>query len=158
MQDVLAKPFTKDGMIRILKKNLHHLLRNPPMELMTQSEGPVLTSAGGYTSSASMNNAAMQQNMSMKFDTTPIQSPSTSTSWNSPGMQPHASPTMAQDGGYLAAGSGNPMAMTPGGTQRPPPPQQQQYAGMQNMSTGRPIGRMPDGMQDRTGEKRQRLY
>ncbi|KAK8088322.1 response regulator [Apiospora hydei] len=56
-----------------------------------------------------------------------------------------------RSGGYLTAGSGGPMAMTPGGTQRP-----QQYAGgMIPAMSGQQMGHMPD---DGPPEKRQRLY
>jgi len=163
MNDVLAKPFTKDGMVRILKKHLVYLLKNPPQEdeLLQQGgmPGPSVSSTG-YTSAAGMAgighlggpSSMGGSSGSVKFETTPIQSPSTTASWHSPAQMTHASPNM--DGAnYMAAGGAAPMVMTPGGTQRgnfstgPPPP-------MSNP----PIRAVPEAMAEDRPEKRQRLY
>ncbi|KAI0017105.1 HSF-type DNA-binding-domain-containing protein [Xylariomycetidae sp. FL0641] len=163
MRDVLAKPFTKEGMIGKLRKHLAHFLRNPPPpETMMDSIYP----NGGTPNPPPTPGTYPNQGMGMaplsatssgpvaKFETTPIQSPATSASWHSPNQMPHASPTISQDqGGYLAAGSGSQMALTPGGTQKP------QYANVMMQQMGGPQ-RMGDGMQRQDGppEKRQRLY
>ncbi|KAI0114234.1 HSF-type DNA-binding-domain-containing protein [Hypoxylon sp. NC0597] len=161
MRDVLAKPFTKEGMIGKLRKHLANFLRNPPpesmMESMYQNGTPGQPPTPGPYSNQGMGMAPLSATSSGpvgKFDTTPIQSPATSASWHSPSQIPHASPTMAQDQGYMGAGSGQQMVLTPGGTQKP------QYANamMQQMSV--PPQRVPEGMQRSEGppEKRQRLY
>jgi osomolarity two-component system, response regulator SKN7 len=167
MNDVLAKPFTKEGMIRILKKHLTYMLKNPPLageEGTTPNGGPSLPagSTPSYSGSAGMTLAPGSGHPSMtaggpvKFGDTPIQSPATTSSWHSPTQNiSHTSPGM--DGGYLApmsAGQGQ-MVITPGGTHRPPYP-------------GTPTGPMPPGgmarMHDGMGrvderpEKRQRMY
>ncbi|KAH8164237.1 hypothetical protein CIB48_g3997 [Xylaria polymorpha] len=156
MRDVLAKPFTKEGMIGKLRKHLASMLRNPPAEGMMDT---VYSNAGsgqpptpGPYSNQGMGMAPLSATSSgpvTKFDTTPIQSPATSSSWHSPSQLPHPSPTIGQEhGGYLAAGSGTQMVLTPGGTQKPQFP-----AGMiPQMGTSQ---RMP---LDGPPEKRQRIY
>ncbi|KAK8050284.1 hypothetical protein PG994_012014 [Apiospora phragmitis] len=157
MRDVLAKPFTKEGMIGKLKKHLPNFLRVPPTEAMEQmysngGAGQPPTPGPYPNPNLSLPMSAASSGPIGKFETTPVQSPSTSTSWHSPAQLPHASPNMGQDqGGYLTAGSGGPMAMTPGGTQRP-----QQYAsGMIPAMSGQQMGHLPN---DAPPEKRQRLY
>ncbi|KAK8125819.1 uncharacterized protein PG998_001578, partial [Apiospora kogelbergensis] len=158
MRDVLAKPFTKEGMIGKLKKHLPSFLRNPPsdsvMEQMYSNGGAGQPpTPGPYANpNLSLPMSAASSGPIAKFETTPVQSPATSTSWHSPAQLPHASPNMAQDQGYLTAGSGNPMAMTPGGTQRP---QQFVGGGMMPAMSGQQMGPIPD---DGPPEKRQRLY
>jgi osomolarity two-component system response regulator SKN7 len=157
MRDVLAKPFTKEGMIGKLKKHLPTFLRNPPsdsvMDQMYSNGGAGQPPTPGPYANPNLNlpMSAASSGPIAKFETTPVQSPSTSTSWHSPAQLPHASPNMAQDQGYLTAGSGNPMSMTPGGTQRP----QQYPGGMMPSMSGQQMGHMPD---DGPPEKRQRLY
>ena len=165
MNDVLAKPFTKDGMIRILKKHLPYLLKNPPPadsdELMGGPiHAPQPVSTPGYTSSSTMSMGGplgptgIATSSAVKYETTPIQSPATTTSWHSPGQMGHAQTSPHMDsGGFLAgAVNGQQMVLTPGGTQRPtfqggPPPQ----------ISNPPIRGMPDMGDDRPG-KRQRVY
>lgn len=197
MNDVLAKPFTREGMVRILKKHLAKLLKNPPPPGQAPDDlaspgvqhGPNASYANAMAAQAQMtmqqqivaNNAAaaqahiqaaqnqhMQQQMQapgpqVKFEGTPIPSPTTSSSWHSP-SQMNSQTSSAMDGGggggggYMSAVGSGPMALTPGGTQRPP----QQYMGQGGQvlpQIGTPtLGRMPDimGGDDRP-EKRQRM-
>ncbi|KAH8887074.1 hypothetical protein GQ53DRAFT_750253 [Thozetella sp. PMI_491] len=170
MNDVLAKPFTRDGMIRILKKQLRNMLRDPPPpglgdDIMPNSgplgPGPTVPAQGPYAGQGAMNMTPMGGSQPMagggvvKFEHTPIQSPSTTASWHSPGQMSHTSPNL-DSGGYMSAVGSGPggMVLTPGGTQRP------QYA---NIPQGPPptMGRPPDimsGHADDRPEKRQRLY
>lgn len=154
---MLAKPFTKEGMIGKLRRHLASMLRNPPAEGMLD---PIYANGGsaqpptqGPYSNQGMGMAPLSATSSgpvTKFDTTPIQSPATTSSWHSPSQLPHPSPTMGQDhGGYLAAGSGSQMVITPGGTQKP------QYAGNMMPQMAASQQRMP---LDGPPEKRQRLY
>lgn len=197
MNDVLAKPFTRDGMLRILKKHLTRMLKD-------QAQGPIGLGADDAAQAVGgpgpgppggphhqHQNAGYGQpppGMTMggsdprvKFEQTPMPSPTTTASWHSPSamqqphtqqqqQQHHASPSLDQNGGggggYLnAVGSGpGGMVLTPGGTQRPPT--QQQYAGyMQAQAAGPPPPnlRMPESIGGGIGgddrpEKRQRLY
>lgn len=215
MNDVLAKPFTREGMVRILKKHLCKLLKNPPPPGQAPDDlaspgvqhGPNASYANAMAAQAQMtmqqqiaaNNAAaaaaqqqvhmqqaaqsqhMQQQMQapgpqVKFEGTPMASPTTSSSWHSPSQQQqmnsHASPAMdgghggggggaGGGGGYMSAVGSGPMALTPGGTQRPPPPQYMGQGGQVLPQIGTPtMGRMPDvmgGGGDDRPEKRQRM-
>lgn len=138
---MLAKPFTKDGMMRILRKHVSHLLKNPPQDEI--SVGP----HGGP-----MPNLGIPPGMNpqVRVDT-PGQSPATTSSWHSPG-QIHQSPNVSNmEPGYAMA---NPqqMVMAPGSAQRANFPNQGLPPGMQQM-------RVSEGMAgDDRPEKRQRMY
>jgi osomolarity two-component system response regulator SKN7 len=155
MRDVLAKPFTKEGMIGKLRRHLAPLLRNPPpegiMDNIYSNGASAQSSTQGPYSNQGMGIAPLSATSSgpvAKFDTTPIQSPATTSSWHSPSQLPHPSPTIGQEhGGYMAAGSGSQLVLTPGGTQKP------QFAAIVPQMAG--SQRMP---LDGPPEKRQRLY
>jgi osomolarity two-component system response regulator SKN7 len=138
---VLAKPFTKDGMLRILRKHVSHLLKNPPQEDLAVGPGGPMQAALGVPPG---------MNPQVRVDT-PSQSPATTSSWQSPGQIHQQSPHVATiEPGFM----GNPqqMVMAPGSAQRANFPPQGLPPGMQQM-------RVPDGMGgDDRPEKRQRLY
>lgn len=168
MNDVLAKPFTRDGMVRILKKHLTYMLKDPQPQGLGPDDpsqavgapgpGPPASSQGFAGPPAGMTIATMAGGTQVKFEQTPIQSPATTASWHSPGQMQQTSPNL--DGsGYMNAqiGSGpGSMVLTPGGTQRP------QFTNQVPTHLGAPtLNRMPDGMVglgDDRPEKRQRLY
>jgi osomolarity two-component system response regulator SKN7 len=166
MNDVLAKPFTKEGMTRILKKHLPYMLKNPPLageEGTTPNGGPAGPTPG-YSGPSGMSMAPVAGHHGMsaggpvKFSDTPIQSPATTSSWHSPTQNmSHASPGM-DSGGYLGHHMSGPgqghMVMTPGGSQRPP------YPGTPGPMPPGAMSRMHDGMGrvDDRPEKRQRMY
>ncbi|KAI2631193.1 HSF-type DNA-binding-domain-containing protein [Xylaria nigripes] len=157
MRDVLAKPFTKEGMIGKLRRHLSNMLRSPPaegmMDTMFPNGGSAQPPTPGPYSNQGMGLAPLSANSSgpvTKFDTTPIQSPATSSSWHSPSQLPHPSPTMGQEhAGYLAAGSGSQIVLTPGGTQKP------QFTSSMIPQMAAASQRIP---LDGPPEKRQRLY
>ncbi|ORY68256.1 HSF-type DNA-binding-domain-containing protein [Pseudomassariella vexata] len=160
MRDVLAKPFTKDGMIKKLQKHLPGFLRNPPAdavaETMYQNGAPPgqPPTPGPYVNPGPMSLPIPAASTGVaKFDTTPVQSPATSTSWHSPGQIPQQSPNLAHDQAYLNAGSGQVMSLTPGGTQRPFP------GSMMPAMGGPPGSRMAESVSASEGppEKRQRF-
>ena len=159
MNDVLAKPFTKEGMVRILRKHLPYLLKNPPPPGSTDDLGgvPGAGPPSGYVNASNMGGMGPMQTASslagVKFETTPIQSPATSSSWHSPGtsQMQHASPNM--DGGYMPNPAGvNPVAVN--GAPRPNfpggPSPGMGHAALRGIVEGMP--------QDDRPEKRQRLY
>lgn len=173
MNDVLAKPFTKDGMVRILKKHLTYLLRDPPPPGTTGMPSEDLDHAGGRSGTPSaggsqsyhgqtvmnlshMVGPPMAGGPTVKFEQTPIQSPATTASWHSPNQMSHTSPHL-DTGGYLGAVGSGPgsMVLTPGGTQRPQYP-----TPTVPPSTTPVIGRMPDDMSqgDERPDKRQRIF
>ncbi|KAL1881164.1 hypothetical protein VTK73DRAFT_4611 [Phialemonium thermophilum] len=166
MNDVLAKPFTKDGMVRILKKHLPYLLKNPPPP---GSTGDDMGQAGAQQNSNSQYNSAgmsmgqmaapaamSSAGQQLKFEGTPIQSPATTSSWHSPSQMSHTSPAIDSSGYMTGVGNGQNMMLNPGGTQR------SQYGNQVVTQVGTPtMGRMSDGMggmADDRPEKRQRLY
>lgn len=173
MNDVLAKPFTKDGMVRILKKHLTYMLRDSPppgtvmgSEDIVQNGGTPVSAAPGSTQSfggpATMTLAHMVGPMATggpgKFENTPIQSPATSASWHSPNQMTHTSPQM-DGGGYMNAvsnGNGG-MLLTPGGST-----QRTQFPPTQSIPQGSTstLGRMAEdlGHGDDRPDKRQRIF
>lgn len=82
MNDVLPKPFTKEGLLGMLEKHLGHLKKMPNgMEPMV----PHSASSIPQTSAA----------QSLKDESSPNQSPSTISNWQSPGHFQGISPTAA---------------------------------------------------------------
>ena len=82
MNDVLPKPFTKEGLLNMLEKHLGHLKHLPDgMEPMAPHTGSSIhqTSSG----------------QSLKDESSPAQSPSTISNWQSPGQFTGISPTHA---------------------------------------------------------------
>lgn len=134
---MLAKPFTRDGMIRILRKHLTRMLKDPssagPLsDDMSQTvagagPGPPTSNQGGGGGGYGPAGMAMAGNPQVKFEHTPIQSPSTASSWHSPGQMHQTSPSL-DGGGYMSAAVGGPgagMVLTPGGSQQQQQQQQQ---------------------------------
>ena len=77
MNDVLPKPFTKEGLLNMLEKHLGHLKKMPDgMEAMVPQ--PMNQNSGGH---------------SLKDESSPNQSPSTISNWQSPGNFNGISPT-----------------------------------------------------------------
>ena len=93
MNDVLPKPFTKEGLLNMLEKYLGHLkLRPDGLEMMPNSASTVTHSSA---------------NQSIKDEASPGQSPSTASNWHSPGQFSGISPTLANPArGFMQAVSG----------------------------------------------------
>lgn len=159
MNDTLAKPFTKEGMIKVVKKYCRHLLKNP---IAVDIEPPM---TGLNVQVPQYDNVPTPVNgTSMKFESnTPMHSPSTSGSWHSPSQQlAHASPNL--DAGYIATAGGPmgvsapQMVMTPGGSFAPQMGTTQPQMGTPQLGTPQ-LSRMPGEMGG--GEptaKRQRMF
>ena len=82
MNDVLPKPFTKEGLLQMLEKHLGHLKKMPEgMEAMTPHPAPTIPQSSAT--------------QSLKDESSPVQSPSTISNWQSPGQFPGISPTVA---------------------------------------------------------------
>lgn len=82
MNDVLPKPFTKEGLLQMLEKHLGHLKKIPDgMETMVP-----------HAPSSMPQSSATQ---SLKDENSPTQSPSTIANWQSPGQFQGISPTHA---------------------------------------------------------------
>lgn len=80
MNDVLPKPFTKEGLLHMLEKHLGHLKKMPDgMEpMMPPSASSIAHGSAGQ---------------SLKDESSPNQSPSTISNWQSPGQFQGISPT-----------------------------------------------------------------
>lgn len=173
MNDILAKPFTRDGMVKILKKYCGHMLKNPEAHAHELETNGTAAAPFSAAPSASTPTFALSAN-NMKLETTPINSPATSTSWHSPGtMMQQASPNI-ETGGYITTSgvhvsAGGPQmsqmvkAQAPVGTMQAPPggggggmpPQQGSYGAPQLQNPNSARGhRMPEMGAE---EKRQRL-
>jgi osomolarity two-component system response regulator SKN7 len=158
MNDVLPKPFTKEGLLSMLEKHLGHLKKHPaqPLEM-----NPVHASA--------------PTKRSYKSDDSPATSPATVSNWNSPGpvgVSPASGP--AEDS-YLHpahnnAGPGHaPYVMPPQAGMPPPSVQAPMYAGASLPAGGlgprpmiqqhrRGISDISGGLPDMGDAKRQQLY
>lgn len=80
MNDVLPKPFTKEGLLQMLEKHLGHLKKIPDgMEAIVP-----------HAASSMPQSSATQ---SLKDENSPTQSPSTISNWQSPGQFSGISPT-----------------------------------------------------------------
>lgn len=80
MNDVLPKPFTKEGLLQLLEKHLRHLKKVPDgMETMTPRIAPTMPQSSAT--------------QSLKDESSPNQSPSTISTWQSPGQFSGISPT-----------------------------------------------------------------
>lgn len=143
MNDVLPKPFTRDGLLNMLEKHLPQLKQIPGgMEPMAPHAGPPMPqSSNGH---------------SLKDESSPTQSPSTVSNWQSPGQFSGISPTQAgPPHQYMHP-------MHAGYSQEPSPVQYQSPhmplgAPPQQMQHRRQISEM--GAEDMSGErKRQRMY
>ncbi|MCJ1436460.1 kinase-regulated stress-responsive transcription factor skn7 [Xylographa pallens] len=79
MNDVLPKPFTKEGLLNMLEKHLSHLKKMPDGIDMVPNTASTIT----HSSNA----------QSVKDESSPGQSPSTISNWNSPSQFSGISPT-----------------------------------------------------------------
>ncbi len=147
MNDVLPKPFTKEGMLRALEKSLARFKKSyvsPPSNLQTMNP------------SMNLNMAHMSASQSLKDEQSPGRSPS--TSWQSPNNMSGGSPSTVSTGGYSHNMSGGYTMTTPTHTQPQGPGSYQAPP----MSAARAAPRrvsdiLPDGADDRP-DKRQRMF
>lgn len=166
MNDVLPKPFTKEGLLHMLEKHLAHLKQ--PAHGLEMVPPP---SAGLHPGST---------RTSMKEEESPAKSPATGSTWNSPAQVPGVSPVASTAGdnveyaGHPAQQMGhmysvqNPMQqvnpMTGGGGMQQYPPQQQGLVppGQQRQTSGqhrRQISDISGGPEDaNAAAKRQQMY
>jgi osomolarity two-component system response regulator SKN7 len=163
MNDVLPKPFTKEGMLRILEKHLSAFKKNPSFP----NSAPMQHPSGFVTPNQSqaplgLNMGQLSAAQSLKDDTSPGKSPATATSWQSPNQLPGTSPITAQ-GGYMQQPTNGAYTMTPTHQNHPQFPTQnpamaaprgapQQHRRVMSDMTGGPV---PD---DHPDAKRQRMY
>lgn len=103
MNDVLPKPFTKEGLLAMLEKHLSHLKKSSGGG-MEQQRLPM----GAPSASMTQGEPVASSRQSLKDETSPGNSPATaSTNWNSPvqpnhGMSPMGQAPMSSEG-YISA-------------------------------------------------------
>lgn len=87
MNDVLPKPFTKEGLLNMLDKHLGHLKKSDTGFKLTNTPQGLTHHGGGH---------------SVKGESSPAASPSTMSNWNSPnqfsGISPSATGPYMQQG------------------------------------------------------------
>ena len=109
MNDVLPKPFTKEGLLSMLEKHLSHLKNHPggPMDPMGAPPPPL-----------------SKATRSLKSEESPATSPATASNWNSPNNFSATSPASQQADDAYSYGVQN--HTTPGSYHvqpgMPPPP------------------------------------
>jgi len=114
MNDVLPKPFTKEGMLRALEKHLPGFKKNAQPQFPPSS----MAHAGGFVAPPhaplGLNMGQLSATQSLKEESSPGKSPATATSWHSPNQLPGASPIGAPQG-YMQQpiGDNRAYAMTP---------------------------------------------
>ncbi|KAG9892295.1 response regulator, partial [Aureobasidium melanogenum] len=135
MNDVLPKPFTKEGLLSMLEKHLGHLKKSP-----SQIDG-VTTGAPPPLVQVAAKNA-------LKAEESPATSPATVSNWTSPGTGLGMSPAASDAAGneYSMGVAGHPSAPYHMQTGMPPPsmPSQVSYGGSpRGMPPG--LGPQPGG-------------
>lgn len=95
MSDVLAKPFIREGMQRMLRKHLPHLLATPaPPAPSTDSPYAEVQPDAALNGEMQPEAALATGHMAMKFEGTPIESPAGQAgAWGSPGGMTSQSPS-----------------------------------------------------------------
>lgn len=164
MNDVLPKPFTKEGMLRSLEKHLPQFKKNALYPPTTQVPHPAgfATPGPGQQPPLGLNIGQLSAAQSLKGENSPGKSPAAAPSWHSPNQMTGASPINAP-GNYMQQqplGDNRQYTMTPTHPHAqsgfPAPPNQ-------GMAAPRP-GPHRRVMSDMTGgpddhpEKRQRMY
>ncbi|KAF2088433.1 response regulator, partial [Saccharata proteae CBS 121410] len=150
MNDVLPKPFTKEGLLQMLEKHLAHLKK--PVHDMDAMVPPAVQQPLPHSSNRP----------SLKDEDSPAKSPTTGSNWNSPGQIPGVSPvgsTVADE--YMATVPGHPVPYGVANAMQ---------AGMPYSATPQmPIARQPppqhrrqiseiSGGEDMNNPKRQQIY
>jgi osomolarity two-component system, response regulator SKN7 len=143
MNDVLPKPFTKEGLLNMLEKHLGHL-KKPDFDMIPQSASTMAQHSTAH---------------SIKDESSPAHSPSTMSNWHSPSQFSGISPGGA--GGYMPPGNQYPMDQ--GGMQTYDsfsPAGKWHYLTCDNSAQRRPISDMAGGPVDdlASDPKRPRIY
>lgn len=155
MNDVLPKPFTKEGLLQMLEKHLAHL-KKPGMDAMVppavQAPQPIPQSSN---------------RPSLKDEDSPAKSPATGSNWNSPSQLPGVSPvgsSVADEYMNTVPGHPGPYGVPPGaaplqaGMQYNTSPQMAMGARQQANQHRRQISEISGGDDMNAPNKRQQMY
>ena len=167
MNDVLPKPFTKDGMLRALEKHLPQFKKTTtfstghPQPAGYVSANQISAGANQTHPPLGLNMGQLSASQSLKDETSPGKSPATaSSSWHSPSQIPNQSPIGTGPANYMQQPSmrESPYGMAPQpGFQAGPnqvmaaPRSQPHRRVVSDISGGPPPEEHPD-------TKRQRMY
>jgi osomolarity two-component system response regulator SKN7 len=163
MNDVLPKPFTKEGMLRALEKHLPQFKKNAQFPPSSMPHAGGFVTPGPTHPPLGLNVGQLSAAQSLKEEASPGKSPATATSWQSPNQLQGASPIGAPSN-YMQQqmGDNRPYTMTP---THPHPqssfPAQQTQGSMGNPRTAphrRVMSDMTGGAPEDHSEKRQRMY
>lgn len=146
MNDVLPKPFTKEGLLQMLEKHLVHLKK---------------TSIEGMAAPQPLSTARQV----LKEEESPAKSPATTSNWNSPNQIPGVSPVNSNvTDEYLHAVQGHPAQYAvnpmPGGLAYNTSPQIQLQTRQQQQAVGhrRQLSDISGGEDVNNPAKRQQMY
>lgn len=147
MNDVLPKPFTKEGLLSMLEKHLQHLKKQSGGRLEVMQPPPLNSAKRG-----------------LKNEDSPTTSPATGSNWNSPSNLTGTSPngSMSADESYMQTGSyiqpglqqARYATAAPGALAMPPRQQPNLQAGLHR----RGISDISGGPEMATDAKRQQIY
>lgn len=157
MNDVLPKPFTKEGLLQMLEKHLAHLKK--PGHAMDTMVPPAVQAPQPLPPTSNR--------PSLKDEDSPAKSPQTGSNWNSPGQMPGVSPvgsSVADE--YMGAVPGHPgpYGVPPGaaplqaGMQYNTSPQMALAARQQSNQHRRQISEISGGDDMNAPNKRQQMY
>jgi len=113
MNDVLPKPFTKEGMLRALEKHLPQFkkpVQFPNSAAMAHPNG--FATPNQSQTPLGLNMGQLSATQSIKDESSPGKSPITATSWHSPSQLPGQSPLGNPPANYMQQPNG-PFNMTP---------------------------------------------
>ena len=174
MNDVLPKPFTKEGMLKALQKHLPGFLKDAPPQPHPQYQNQAQLSQPGGDFSTSISGqpplglsmGQLSANQSLKDETSPGKSPATASSWQSPNQIPGPSPIGNGPVGFMQQQPmQQPMRDHYGGMTPTHPHPQSGYPPPQNPSLGsRRVPPHKRVMSDMTGgpeehaDNRRRMY
>lgn len=161
MNDVLPKPFTKEGMLRALERHLPQFKKQNSF-----SQNAQMTHPGNFGSAQqplNMNLAQLATSQTIKDPNSPGKSPATASSWQSPVQLSNPSPSVNPPGNFMAMNAG-PYAMTPTHpqatfqTQQTPTPQAM-MGQPRSQTQRRPLENMTGGStSDDRHDKRQKIF
>jgi len=164
MNDVLPKPFTKEGMLKALEKHLPQFKKNAQQ----QFPAAAMSHPGGFVTPNTthaplgLNMGQLSSTQALKEEPSSGKSPATASSWHSPSQQiPNASPVGSAPPNFMqqTMGDSRQYSMTP------THPHPQVFPPSQIPATGAPraaphrrvMSDMTVGVPDDHPEKRQRM-
>ncbi|CZS92553.1 related to transcription factor SKN7 [Rhynchosporium graminicola] len=182
MNDVLPKPFTKEGMYRALEKHLSHFKKSDSDQPFAMTGQPQMPQPVGFvTPNAAhaplgLNMGQLSAPQSLKEEASPGKSPITASAWHSPNQLPGPSPIGSTPGGYMQPmGDNRQYTMTPTHQSMPPthqnmtpthphpqsgfpPPGGQMATPRNGQPHRRGISDMSGGLPNDQADKRQRMF